>query len=63
MTGIPQSGYGTWRQWHRRAKKNPSKVAFFVNDAVTQREVNAWAESFNFPFHLSSMREAAEAQT
>ena len=52
--------YGTWAQWKRRAKKEPQRVTFHINDNYTLADAMEWkARHRAGPPKFHSVAEAA----
>ncbi len=70
MSGIPERGYGTWRQWRRRALSSKSDtIAYFYVTAGDSDDRAKWQEShmkFLPPewtyFEQGTVREATDMQ-
>ena len=47
MSDIPERGYGTWRQWHRRKGKRDGWAEFHVSspdEEVNEGALDAWCD-------------------
>ena len=44
MTGIPQSGYGSWAAWRRRRRKQGHVTTFVAGRGAFEPEQEEWAD-------------------